>query len=422
MHRKNAMSSTPAELDPQAHELLEGVLNPAALQEALEGLRPEQITGPGGLITQLAGRIINTALQTEMDEHLGRPRGATAADGNHRNGSIPKTLATELGDVEIQTPRDRHGSFDPQLVGKRQTRLAGLDERVIGLYAGGMSVREISEQLSELYGAEIGRDQVNRITDAVLSDVEEWRQRPLDELYAIVYLEALVVKVRIDRSVTNHSCYLALGVTTEGEREVLGLWWQEAEGARFWLAVLNDLRQRGIHDVLICCVDGLKGFAEAIEAVFPKAWIQTCVVHQIRAGMRYVPDKHKKAVARDLRPVYTAVNAEAAERALDAFEERWGARYPMVVASWRDRWEQIIPFLSLPADLRRVVYTTNSIENLNRQIRKAIKTRGHFPDEEAATKLIYLALMRAEGRWKTVYSWTAARRALKIHFGDRMPD
>jgi putative transposase len=422
MHRNDPTSSTPAELDPQAHQLLEGVLDPVALEQALAGLRPEQITGPGGLVTQLAGRIINTALAAEMDEHLGRPRGAAAPDGNHRNGSVSKTLATELGDVEIQTPRDRHGSFDPQLVGKRQSRLAGLDERVIGLYAGGMSVREISEQLSELYGAAIGRDQVSRITDAVLEDIEEWRQRPLDELYAIVYLDALVVKVRIDRSVSNHSCYLAIGVTLEGEREVLGLWWQQSEGARFWLAVLNDLRQRGVGDVLICCVDGLKGFADAIEAVFPKAWVQTCIVHQIRAGLRYVPDKNKKAVARDLRPIYTAVNAEAAEGALDDFEEFWGERYPMIVASWRARWENITPFLSLPADLRKVVYTTNSIENLNRQIRKTIKTRGHFPDEEAATKLIYLALMRAEGKWRTVYNWSAARRALKIHFGERMPE
>jgi putative transposase len=422
MQRTNGTEPRPAALDPAARERLEGVLDQEALERALEGLAPEQITGPGGLITQLAGRIINAALEAEMDEHLGRPWGSAAEDGNHRNGAVAKTLATELGDVEIATPRDRAGSFEPRLVAKRQTRLAGLDERVIGLYAGGMSVREISEQLTELYGAEIGRDQVSRITDAVLSDVEAWRQRPLEELYAIVYLDALVVKVRIDRSVSNHSCYLAIGVTTEGEREVLGIWWQEAEGARFWLAVLNDLRQRGVRDVLICCVDGLAGFQEAIEAVYPRAWIQTCIVHQIRSCLRYVPDKHRKAVARDLRPIYQAVNAEAAEQALDGFEAAWGARYPMIVESWRARWENITPFLSLPADLRRVVYTTNSIENLNRQIRKAIKTRGHFPDEEAATKLIYLALMRAEGKWRRVYNWTAARRALKIHFGERLPD
>lgn len=411
-----------AELDPEAADRLEAVLDPEALDAALEGLGPEQITGTGGLITQLAGRVINAALEAEMDQHLGRPHGTPSPDGNHRNGSTPKTLATEIGDVEIATPRDRAGSFEPELVARRQTRLVGLDDRIIGLYAGGMSTREISDQMSELYGTEIGRDQVSRITDAVLDDVAEWRHRPLDELYAIVYLDALVVKVRTDRSVENRSCYLAIGVSTDGEREVLGIWWQETEGARFWLAVLNDLRQRGVCDVLICCVDGLAGFNEAIEAVFPKAWIQTCIVHQIRSGMRYVPYKHKKPVARDLRPIYQAPNVEAAELALDAFEGRWGARYPMIVESWRARWENITPFLSLPADLRRVVYTTNSIENLNRQIRKAIKTRGHFPSEEAATKLIYLAILRAESKWRSVYNWSAARRALKIHFGERMPD
>lgn len=422
MTKQKTKRTRRVELDESARERLEGVIDPEALERALEGLDPEQITGAGGLITQLAGRVINAALEAELDDHLGRPHGAPALDGNHRNGATRKTLATEVGDVEIETPRDRDGGFEPKLVGKRQTRLAGLDERVIGLYAGGMSVREISAQLSELYGAEIGRDQVSRITAAVLEDVEEWRHRPLEEIYAIVYLDALVVKVRSDRSVTKRSCYLAIGVTAEGERECLGIWWQETEGAKFWLAVLNDLHQRGVRDVLICCVDGLSGFTEAIEAVFPAAWVQTCIVHQIRAGMRYVSFKDRKVVARDLRPIYTAPNAEAAEAQLTAFEAAWGDRYPMIGQSWRARWEQITPFLSLPEDLRRIVYTTNSIEGLNRQIRKAIKTRGHFPDEDAATKLIYLAIMRAEGKWRTAYNWSAARRALKIHFGERMPD
>jgi transposase-like protein len=415
-------ATTVLKLDPGARERLEDVLDPGALDRALEGLDAEQITGPGGLITQLAGRVLSAALEAEMEDHLGRPHGAPARDGNHRNGSTAKTVATELGDIEIATPRDRDGGFEPQLIRKRQTRLAGLDERIIGLYAGGMSVREISEQLSELYGARIGRDQVSRITDAVLADVTEWRHRPLEEVYAIVYLDALVVKVRTDRSVQKRVCYLAIGVTTDGERECLGLWWQQSEGAKFWLAVLNDLHQRGVGDVLICCVDGLTGFAEAIEAVFPRAWVQTCIVHQIRASMRYVAFKERKAVARDLKPIYTAPSVEAAEAALAAFEAEWGERYPMIGQSWRARWEQITPFLSLPAGLRRIVYTTNSIEALNRQIRKAIKTRGHFPDEEAASKLIYLAIMRAETKWRSVYNWSAARRALKIHFGERMPD
>ena len=419
---KQTKTTTTTELDPEAKDRLAELLPAEALEGALEGLEPEEITGPGGLLTQLAGRVVNAALESELDDHLGRPHGAPSADGNHRNGSTAKILATELGDVEIATPRDRAGEFEPRLVSKRQSRLAGLDEKIIALYAGGLSVREISDQLAELYGARIGRDQISRITDAVLDDVAEWRHRPPDELYAIVYLDALVVKVKTDRSVAKRSCYLAIGVTTDGEREVLGIWWQESEGARFWLAVLNDLNQRGVADVLIFCVDGLAGFTEAIEAVFPKAWVQTCIVHQIRAGMRYVPYKDRKPVAAGLKPIYTAANVEAAELALDAFEERWGSHYPMIVESWRARWENITPFLSLPADLRRIVYTTNSIENLNRAIRKAIKTRGHFPSEEAATKLIYLAICRAEGKWRTVYNWSAARRALKIHFGERMPD
>jgi putative transposase len=232
----------------------------------------------------------------------------------------------------------------------------------------------------------------------------------------------MMVKVREDRSVRTRACYLALGVTCDGEREVLGLWWQETEGAKFWLAVLNDLHQRGVKDVLIACVDGLTGFPEAIAAVFPQAWVQTCIVHQIRTSMRYVAYKDRKRVAAELRPVYAAANIDAAEDALAAFDEAWGERYPMIAESWRARWEYITPFLALPADLRRAVYTTNSIENLNRQIRKAIKTRGHFPDEQAATKLIYLAILRAHTAWKTPYRWTSALRALKIHFGDRLPD
>jgi putative transposase len=403
---------------------LAGLLPADALQDALAGLRPEEITGPGGLVTQLAGRVLETALSAELTEHLGYPPGQAppGGAGNTRNGSTPKRLRTELGTVEIKTPRDRDGSFDPQLVRKRQTRLAGLDDRVLGLYAGGMSVRDIARHLSELYGTEIGRDTISRVTDAVLEDIAAWRTRPLAAVYPIVYFDCLMVRVREDRSVSSRACYLAIGQTVEGDREVLGIWWQETEGAKFWLAVLNDLHQRGVEDVLIACVDGLAGFPEAIEAIFPQAWVQTCVVHQVRASLRYVTYSERKKVAADLRLIYSAANVEDAEHELCAFEAKWGARYPMIGASWRARWEYLTPFLALPADLRRVVYTTNSIENLNRQVRKAIKTRGHFPDEQAATKLIYLAIMRAETAWKRPYRWPNALRALKIHFGDRLPD
>lgn len=413
---------SPPDLDPAARARLEEVLPADVLDDALSGLSHDQIVAPGGLITQLAGRVISAALEAELTGHLGYEHGDPTPGQNHRNGKTRKTLATDVGDVEIQTPRDRDGSFEPQLVAKRQTRLAGLDEKIIHLYAGGLSVREIEDQLAELYGIRVGRDQVSRITDAVLEDVAAWRMRPLESTYAVIYLDAFTANVREDRSVDKRACYLAIGITLEGERETLGIWWQENEGAKFWLAVLNDINQRGVADVLIACVDGLSGFPEAIEAVFPKAWIQTCIVHQIRNSMRYVSFKDRKEVARDLKPIYTAANAEAAAEELDAFEEKWGSRYPMVVESWRRRWELIVPFLSLPTDLRRLVYTTNSIEGLNRQIRKAIKTRGHFPSEQAATKLIYLATMRAESKWRTVYNWTAALAALKIHFGDRIPD
>jgi putative transposase len=393
------------------------------LEDALKGLSPEEITGPGGLLNRLTGRVIETALGAELTEHLGHPPGGTPAGPNTRNGSTPKTVQTDLGPVEIKTPRDRHGSFEPQLVAKRQTRLAGIDDKILGLYAGGMSVRDIEAHLAELYGTTaIGRDTISRVTDAVLEDVAAWRTRPLEAVYPIAYFDALMVKVREDRSVRNRACYLAIGVSVEGDREVLGIWWQETEGAKFWLAVLNDLNQRGVSDVLIACVDGLTGFPEAIEAVFPQAWVQTCIVHQIRNSMRFVAYQDRKKVAADLKPVYRAINVKDALAELERFDEQWRHKYPMIADSWRARWQYIVPFLALPVDLRRAVYTTNSIENLNRQIRKSIKTRGHFPDEQAATKLIYLAIQRAESKWQKAYNWTTALRGLKIHFADRLPD
>jgi len=374
-------------------------------------------------MSQLAGRVIETALGAELSEHLGYPPGQAppGGAGNHRNGSTAKTVQTDLGPVAVKTPRDRQGTFEPKLVGKRQTRLAGLDEKILGLYAGGMTVRDIAAHLSDLYGIQIGRDTISRVTDAVLEDVEAWRTRPLETVYPIVYFDALRVKVREDRSVRNLACYLALGVTVDGEREVLGIWWQETEGAKFWLAVLNDLRRRGVQDVLIACVDGLKGFPEAIEATFPHAWVQTCIVHLIRASLRYVNYRDLKKVTSALRPIYTAENADRALVELERFDSEWGGRYAATVRAWRDAWEHVIPFLALPEELRKAVYTTNTIEGLHRQIRKAIKTRGHFPDQQAATKLIYLAILKADAKWQRNRTWSAPRAALKIHFGDRYP-
>jgi putative transposase len=400
---------------------LAGLLPEEALQDALKGLEPDEITGPGGLLSELAGRVLETALGAELSDHLGHPPGGVPAGANVRNGSTPKTVATDLGPVQVNTPRDRDGSFEPKLVAKRQRRLAGLDDKILALYAGGMTVRDISAHLAELYGVEIGRDTISNVTDAILADVEAWRTRPLDEVYPIVYFDAMQVKVREDRSVRNLACYLALGVTCDGEREVLGIWWQETEGAKFWLAVLNDLRRRGVQDVLISCVDGLKGFPEAIEATFPHAWVQTCIVHLIRASLRYVNYRDLKKVASALRPIYTAPNADQALVELERFDAAWGKRYPATVRAWRDAWEHVIPFLSLPEELRKAVYTTNTIEGLHRQIRKAIKTRGHFPDQQAATKLIYLAIIKANAKWQRNRTWSAPRAALKIHFGDRYP-
>jgi putative transposase len=397
------------------------LLPEGALDDAIQGLRPEDLTGPGGLLSQLAGRVLEAALGAELTGHLGHPPGATPTASNVRNGATSKTISTDLGPVSVRTPRDRDGSFEPRIVAKRQTRLAGLDEKILGLYACGMSVRDISAHLSELYGTEIGRDSISRITDAVLEDVAAWRSRPLDRVYPIVYFDAMFVKVREDRSVKNRACYLALGVSCDGDREVLGIWWQETEGAKFWLSVLNDLHRRGVEDVLIACVDGLTGFPEAIEAVFPLAWVQTCIVHLIRASLRYVNYRDKRVVAKAMRPIYTAANADDALIELERFEAEWGQRYPPAVAAWRTNWTHVTPFLALPGDLRKAVYTTNTIEAMHRQVRKAIKTRGHFPDEQAATKLIYLAIHRAEAKWTKNRAWTAARAGLKIHFGDRFP-
>jgi transposase-like protein len=366
--------------------------------------------------------VIEAALGAELSGHLGHLPGGTPAAGNVRNGSTPKTLRTDLGQVKIRTPRDREGTFEPKLVARGQTRLAGLDARILDMYAGGLSTRDISEHMTELYGVDVGRDTISRVTSAVLDDVKAWQARPLERVYPIVYFDAIRVKVRKDRSVANRAGYLALGVTCDGDREPLGLWWQDSEGAKFWLAVLNDLQQRGIDDVLIACVDGLTGFPEAIEAVFPATWVQTCIVHVIRASMRFVSYQDRKKVAAALRPIYTAPSAEHALVELESFEQAWGAQYPTIGRTWRRDWENIVPFLSLPAPLRRVVYTTNSIEAMHRHVRKAIKTRGAFPDEQAATKLIWLAITRAETKWRRAYHWTQALAALKIHFENRLPD
>ncbi len=384
---------------------------------------PEQIIGENGLLKQLTKAILERALNAEITEHLGYGKHDPAGynSGNSRNGKTKKKLKGDFGEMELETPRDRNGTFEPTIVGKGQTRFTGFDDKILSMYARGMTTRDIQGHLEEIYGVEVSPALISNVTDAVADEVRAWQGRPLDAVYPIVYFDAMTVKVREDRSVHNRACYLALGVTCDGEREVLGIWWHDTEGAKFWLAVLNDLRHRGVADVLIACVDGLKGFPEAIEATFPQAWVQTCIVHLIRASLRYVNYRDKKKVTSALRPIYTAANADAALIELERFDAQWGARYPATVRAWRDSWEHVVPFLALPDELRRAVYTTNTIEGAAPPDPKAIKTRGHFPDEQSATKLIYLAIMRADARWQKNRTWTAPRAALKIHFGDRFP-
>ena len=409
----------PVERPPDPPELPDDLID-----ELLAGARtPQELAGPDGLLQRLTKRLIERAMDAELTDHLGYERGLAPPGGvgNTRNGVSEKTVHTDQGSVRISQPRDRAGSFEPRIVSKHQRRFTGFDDKIIAMYARGMSVREIQQTLAEIYGVEVGHDLISRVTDEVLDDVSHWQTRPLEEIYPILFLDAMSVKIRDAGAVRARSCYIAIGVNTDGERDVLGLWFQATEGSKFWLQVLTELKQRGVRDVLVCCVDGLKGFPEAIEAVFPEAWVQTCIVHLIRHSLRFVPDKYRKQVARDLKPIYTAANADQALTALEAFETAWGERYPMIGQSWRDAWAHVIPFLAFPDDVRRVIYTTNTIEALHRQIRKTIKTRGHFPTEDAARKLIYLAIMNAQKNWRRTYNWSNALLHFKIHFADRLP-
>ena len=395
------------------------------IDELLAGAKTEEeIAGPGGLLAHLTRRLVERAMEVELTDHLGfephqEPPGGV---GNTRNGTSPKTLVCEHGRVGIDAPRDRDGSFEPKIVRKRQRRFQGFDDKILALYSRGLSTRDIEAHLEEIYGVKVGRDLISRVTDAVMEDVRAWAQRPLDDVYPVIFLDALVLKIREGGSVQRRACYLALGVTIDGDRDVLGMWFQETEGAKFWMQVLSELKHRGVQDILICCVDGLKGFPEAIEAIFPRTTVQTCVVHLLRHSLKYVPRREREQVARDLKPIYTAVDADAAQTELERFDEKWGQRFPVITQAWLSAWEYVIPFLAFPPEVRRVIYTTNAIEALNRQLRKAIKTKGHFPSEDAARKLIYLAVTNAVPAWTKTRNWTTALLAFKIHFGDRLPD
>ena len=394
------------------------------VDELLAGARTEQeIVGPGGLLSQLTKRLVERALEVELTDHVGYDRHQEPPGGaaNTRNGTTAKTLITEHGQVGVDAPRDRDGSFEPKIVRKRQRRFEGFDDKILALYSRGMSTRDIEAHIAEIYGVHVGRDLISRVTDAVMDDARAWQQRPLDDVYPVIFLDAFVLKIREGGTVQRRACYLALGVGVDGSRDVLGMWFQETEGSKFWMQVLSELKQRGVSDILIACVDGLKGFPEAIEAVFPATTVQTCIVHLIRNSLKYVPRREFADVARDLKPIYTAIDSDHAHRELERFDEKWGARFPVITQAWLDSWEYVTPFLAFPPEVRRVIYTTNAIEALNRQLRKAVKTKGHFPSEDAARKLLYLAIQNAVPAWTRTRNWTTALLAFKIHFGDRLP-
>jgi putative transposase len=360
-----------------------------------------ELTGDGGFIPGLIKASLERGLQTELTGHLGYEKGDpdAAAFPNSRNGTTPKTLATQVGDVDLAVPRDRGGTFTPRLVPKGSRRLGGLDEVIISLYAGGMTVRDIEHHLATTIGTELSHETISNITDQIAKEVLAWQSRPLDPLYPVIYLDALVVKVRDGAHVTNKAAHIAVGVDMDGVKHVLGIWLQAAEGAKFWAGVCAELANRGVKDVLIVCCDGLTGFPEAIEATWRQATVQTCVVHLIRAAMRFVSYGDRKPFAAALRPIYTAADATAARAEFDAFRDGpWGRRYPHAVATWETAWERFIPFLAFPPELRRVIYTTNSIESLNYQLRKIIKNRGHFPNDEAVVKLLWLAICNIEDK------------------------
>jgi putative transposase len=385
--------------------------------------RPEQIIGQDGLLKQLTKALLERALESEMTEHLGYEKNDPVGyhSGNSRNGKSQKTLKGEFGEIKLETPRDRKASFEPQIIAKGQTRFTGFDDKILSLYARGMTTRDIQGHLQEMYGVEVSPALISNVTEAVLEEVRSWQGRPLDRVYPIVYLDALYVKVRDDGQVQNRAFYVAIGVKMDGTKEVLGLWASANEGAKFWLQILTDLRNRGVEDLFLACVDGLKGFPEAIEAVFPQTQVQLCIVHLVRASLNYVGWKQRKRVAQDLRAIYTASTAMQAELELAAFETKWGTTYPAIAPIWRRNWERVTPFFAFPPEIRKVIYTINAVESLNMSLRKVIKTRGSFPAEEAALKLLYLALTKVAAKWSHVQGWKEALNRFQILWPDRMP-
>ena len=386
--------------------------------------KPEDLIGENGLLKQLTKALVERALEAEMETHLGHARSeaVTNPTGNTRNGKSRKTLKGEFGELPIEIPRDRAGSFEPQLIPKHQTRWNGFDEKIISLYARGMTVREIQSHLEEMYGTEVSPTLISSVTDAVIDEVKAWQSRPLDALYPIVYLDCIHVKVRDAGAVRAKAVYLALGINLNGEKELLGIWIAQTEGAKFWLQVITELKNRGVQDIFIACVDGLKGFPEAIETIYPKTDVQLCIVHMVRYSLNYVSWKMRDQVALGLKAVYGAATVEEAEQRMDEFEAEWGAAYPPIVQSWRRNWNRIVPFFDYPPEIRRIIYTTNAIESVNMSLRKITKNRGLFPNDEALIKLFYLALNNISKNWTMpIRDWKSALNRFTIQFEDRMP-
>lgn len=391
-------------------ELIDGLLE--------EGRKREDVHA---LLKQLTKMVVERAMQAEMTEHLGYAKHDPAGNnsGNSRNGVTRKRLKGEFGELEIETPRDRNGDFEPHLIQKSQTRWSGFDDKILSMYARGMSTRDIQGHLEEMYQVPVSASLISDVTEGVMEDARAWQSRPLEPFYGVVFLDALYVKMRHEGRVENRAVYVAIGINLEGKKDVLGIWTSAHEGAKFWMNVLNDLRSRGVKDIYLVCVDGLKGFPAAIEAVFPQAQVQLCIVHMVRASLNYVTWKEYKAVTQDLKPIYKAATADQAELELSQFEKKW-PKYPAVARLWRENWERVIPFFEFPPEVRKVVYTTNAVESLHMSLRKVIKTRGSFPNEEAAIRLLYLALTKAVAKWQGVQSWKAMLNFLDTVCAERI--
>lgn len=392
--------------------------NEALFKDLAKGVKTQKDLSK--LVGQLMKTVIETALNSELDDHLGYDKNdkSESRKVNTRNGYSPKAIKGDLGEIEIQNPRDRESSFEPQLVPKHKTRLEGFEEKILHLYARGMTTRDIQSAIKDMYNADVSHTVISNVTESIIEEVKAWQNRPLESIYPIVYLDCIVVKVHQDGRVINKAIYLALGVTVEGRKDLLGLWISENEGSKFWLGVLTDLQNRGVNDIFIFCVDGLTGFPDAISSTFPKAKIQLCIVHMVRNALRYVPAKDMKAVASDLKSIYNAPTREAAEQALDDFSEKWSSKYPNIEKSWRNKWPNLITIFDYPDEIRKVIYTTNAIESLNSVIRKAIKNRKIFPSDDSALKLIYLAVNRASQKWTMpIRNWKPALNRFAIEYG-----